>query len=101
MLVGIKPIAVHMRARMEVYFLTRESLPEIQSGQRAVVVACLQPPGAKRTLDELVSECLKRDYPKYFKKIPKPEHLKMVTARSILYHLIEMESLIGIGETTS
>jgi hypothetical protein len=94
-------MAVHMRARMQVYFLTRESLPTHQRGERAVVIDCLQPPGARKTLDELVSECLKRDYPQHFKKIPKPEHLKMVTARSVLYHLIEMGSLIGIGETTS
>lgn len=86
--------------KMQVYFLTRASLPETKRGERSAVVDCLQPPGTRRTLDELVSECLKRNYSQHFKQIPKLEHLKMVTARSILYHLIEMGSLIGTEETT-
>lgn len=86
---------------MTVYFLTRDSRPEVQRGQRAILFECLQPAETKKTLDQLVSECLRRDYASTFRKAPKPEHLKMETARSILYHLIEMESLVGSEEVKS
>jgi hypothetical protein len=86
---------------MKVYFLTRDSLPSTQEGQMKIVLLCLQPPRTKRTLDQLVSECLSRNYAMTFKKIHEGDALRKFTADSILYHLDRMGSLIGTEETTS
>ena len=86
---------------MTVYFLTRASSPGASRGQREKVLVSLQPHGKKKTLDELVIDCLKQDYARTFREAPKPEHLKMETARSILYHLIEMGDLIGSEDVHS
>jgi hypothetical protein len=40
---------------MKVYFLTRSSLPTIQDGQMKIVLLCLQPPGTRKTIDQLVN----------------------------------------------
>lgn len=80
---------------MTVYFLTRESRPGVPRGQRAIIFGCLQPAGSRKALDQLVDECLQSDYATTFRHAPKPQHLRMETARSILYHFIEMDGLIG------
>ena len=84
---------------MKVYFLTRSSLPKIQDGQMKIVLLCLQPPGTKKTLDQLVKECLSRKYAMTFKQVHEGDDLRKFTADSILYHLERMGSLIGTDET--
>jgi hypothetical protein len=84
---------------MKVYFLTRSSLPPIQDGQMKIVLLCLQPQGAKKSLDQLVHECLKRNYAMTFKQVHEGDDLLEFTANSILYHLDRMGSLIGTEET--
>lgn len=84
---------------MKVYFLTRSSLPQIQDGQMKIVLLCLQPQGIKKTLDQLVGECLKRRYAMTFKKVHEGDDLLKFTAHSVLYHLDRMGSLIGTEET--
>lgn len=83
---------------MKVYFLARSSLPSVQDGQMKIVLLCLQPPGTKKTLDQLVRECLKRKYAMTFKQIHEGDELLKFTADSILYHLDRMGSLIGTEE---
>lgn len=83
---------------MKVYFVTRLSLPAIQDGQMKIVLLCLQPPGTKKTLDQLVRECLKRHYAMTFKQVHEGDDLLKFTANSILYHLERMGSLIGTEE---
>jgi len=58
----------------------------------------LQPAGSKKTLDELVTACLSMGYENTFKQPPQPKHRKMKTAESILYHMIEMDSLVASEE---
>jgi hypothetical protein len=84
---------------MRVYFLTRSSLPSIQDGQMKIVLMCLQPPGTKKTLDQLVHECLSRNYAVTFKKIHAGDDLLKFTTDSILYHLNRMESLVGTEDS--
>jgi len=84
---------------MTVYFLTRSSLPAIQDGQMKIVLMCLQPPGTKKTLDQLVRECLSRNYAMTFKKVHEGDELRKFTADSILYHLNRMGLLIGTEDT--
>lgn len=84
---------------MKVYFLTRSSVPPIQDGQMKIVLLCLQPPGTKKCLDQLVRECLSRNYAMTFKKVHRSDDLQRFTADSILYHLNRMGSLIGMEET--
>jgi hypothetical protein len=80
---------------MIVYFLTsRVDPPKDLRSQKAKVLDGLQPSGTRVTLDQLVSTCLARDYAVTFKTPPNPEHLEMETARSILYHLIQLGPLI-------
>ena len=83
---------------MKVYFLTRSSLPSIQDGQMKIVLLCLQPPGTKKTLDQLVRECLSRNYAMTFKQVHQGEDLLKFTADSIFYHLNRMGSLIDTEE---
>jgi hypothetical protein len=64
-----------------------------------IVLLCLQPPGTKKTLDQLVRECLKRHYAMTFKQVHEGEDLLGFTANSILYHLDRMGSLIGTEAT--
>jgi hypothetical protein len=85
---------------MKYYFLTRSSLPPIQDGQMKTVLLCLQPVGTRKTLDQLVKECLKRNYKMTFKKVHEGDLLEF-TAHSILYHLDRMGSLIGTEEIES
>lgn len=89
----------HPEDAMRVYFLTRSSLPPIQDGQMKIILMCLQPPGTKKTLDQLVRECLSRNYAMTFKKVHEGDDLLKFTADSILYHLDRMGSLIGTEET--
>ena len=84
---------------MKVYFLTRSSLPAIQDGQMKTVLLCLQPQGTKKTLDQLVRECLKRNYAMTFKQVHEGDDVSKFTASSILYHLDRMGSLVGSEET--
>lgn len=83
---------------MKVYFLTRSSLPAIQDGQMKIVLLCLQPVGTKKTLEQLVKECLSRNYKVTFKKEHEGDDLRKFTAKSILYHIDRMGSLIGTEE---
>lgn len=83
---------------MTVYFLSRKSRPNVRRGQQAIVLACLQAAGHGKTLDQLARECLQRGYATTFKQAPRPKHLKMETARSILYHLIALDDLVGSEE---
>jgi hypothetical protein len=85
---------------MKVYFLTRSSRPAIQDGQMKTVLLCLEPTGTKKTLDQLVKECLSRNYAMTFKQVPEGYDLLKFTADSILYHLDRMGSLIGTDEGT-
>jgi hypothetical protein len=85
---------------MKVYFLTRSSRPAIQDGQMKTVLLCLEPPGTKKTLDQLVKECLSRNYAMTFKQVHEGDDLLKFTADSILYHLDRMGSLIGTDEGT-
>lgn len=78
-----------------VYFLTRESLSSVQEGQRKIILACLSPPGTRRTLDDLVKECLRRGYAATFKQAHTGGDLRIFTAKSILYHIERMGSLMG------
>jgi hypothetical protein len=64
-----------------------------------IVLLCLQPPGTKKTLDQLVRECLRRNYAITFKKVHEGDDLWKFTADSVLYHLNRMGSLIGTQET--
>jgi hypothetical protein len=84
---------------MTAYFLARSSLPSIQDGQMKIVLMCLQPPGTRKTLEQLVRECLSRNYAVTFKKVHRGDDLLKFTADSILYHLNRMGSLIGTEET--
>lgn len=83
---------------MTAYFLARSSLPSIQDGQMKIVLMCLQPPGTRKTLEQLVRECLSRNYAVTFKKVHQGDDLVKFTAESILYHLNRMGSLIGTEE---
>jgi|HubBroStandDraft_6_1064221.scaffolds.fasta_scaffold12284_3 hypothetical protein len=85
---------------IKVYFLTRSSRPAIQDGQMKTVLLCLEPTGTKKTLDQLVKECLIRNYAMTFKRVHEGEDLLKFTADSILYHLDRMGSLIGTDEGT-
>jgi hypothetical protein len=80
------------------YFLTRSSLPAIQDGQMKIVLLCLQPVGTRKTLDQLVKECLSRNYAMTFKEVHEGDDLLRFTADSIRYHLDRMGSLIGTDE---
>jgi len=60
---------------------------------------CLQPPGTKKTLDQLVHECLRRNYAMTFKKPHEGDDLRKFAADSILYHLKRMDTLIGVEES--
>jgi len=84
---------------MTAYFLARSSLPSIQDGQMKIVLMCLQPPGTRKTLEQLVRECLSRNYAATFKKVHQGDDLLRFTGESILYHLNRMGSLIGTEET--
>jgi hypothetical protein len=64
-----------------------------------IVLLCLQPAGVKKTMDELVKECLKRNYAMTFKQVHEGDALRRFTADSILYHLRRMGSLIGAEES--
>ena len=83
---------------MKVYFLSRSSIPSIQEGQMKIILLCLQPPGTRKTLEQLVRECLKRNYAMTFKQAHDGDELLKFTADSILYHLERMGSLIGTEE---
>jgi hypothetical protein len=83
---------------MKLYFLTRASRPAIQDGQGKIVLLCLEPMGTKKSLDQLVKECLSRNYAMTFKKVHEGEELLKFTEDSIRYHLDKMGSLIGTEE---
>ena len=85
---------------MTVYFLTRESHPKISKGQKTIVLECLQPAGTRKTLDQLVNDCLKHGYAKTLKHPPKPEHLRTEIVFSVLYHIIDMRPLVESEERT-
>ncbi len=70
---------------MKVFFLTRSSLPSRKRGQREIILLCLQPPGTRKSLDQLVDECLSRGYALTFRH-PHVSDLEEFTATSILYH---------------
>jgi hypothetical protein len=59
---------------------------------------CLQPYGAKKSIDQLVRECLGRNYAATFKQHHEGEDLLATTAESILYHIGQMGSLVGCEE---
>ncbi len=61
----------------------------------------LKPAGTKKTLDQLVTVCLSMGYENTFKQPPKSKHRKMKTAESILYHMIEMDSLVESEEVNT
>jgi hypothetical protein len=82
-----------------IFFLRRSSLPPTQLGQRATILQCLQPPGTKKSLDQLVRECLLRNYHMHFKQDHTGQDLFIFTARSILYHFEQLGDLIGMEET--
>jgi hypothetical protein len=84
---------------MKVYFLTRSSLPPIQDGQMKIVLLCLQPQGTRKTISQLVKECLSRNYAMTFMQVHAGDELLRFTADSILYHLERMGSLIGTEES--
>ena len=84
---------------MKVYFLARSSLPPTQDGQQNTILMCLQPTGTKKTMNELVKECLSRNYSMTFKKVHEGEDLEKFTEKSIEYHFDRMGSLIGTEDT--
>ncbi len=49
------------------FALTRQSRPKIQEGQQTIVYRCLEPPGAEHCLDDLVRDCISRNYKSTFK----------------------------------
>jgi len=84
---------------MKVYFLSRMSLPpNLKDGQARIILRCLEPPGVRKTMDELVRECLSRNYAMTFKKTHQGDALRKFTESSILYHFGQMGSLIGVEE---
>jgi len=87
---------------MKTFFLGRESLPHVQRGQQTTIVHCLQPVGVKKTLNQLVNDCLKEKYERTFKKAHVGQDLKEFTKRSILYHFhpTRLGSIVGTHETT-
>jgi hypothetical protein len=87
---------------MKVYFLNRESLPHVKRGQQCIIVCCLQPAGTRKTLKQLVSDCLSRDYAMRFKRVHVGKDLEEFTAKSILYHfnIRRLGSVIGTHESS-
>lgn len=63
------------------FTLTRQSRPKIQEGQQTIVYMCLEPYGSVHSLEDLVSDCLSRNYKATYKD-PNTDIRK-----SILYHL--------------
>jgi hypothetical protein len=84
---------------LKLYFLTRSSRPKLQEGQMTVVYMCLEPYGSKKSLDQLVRECLSRNYASTFKQIHEGAALTQQTEISILYHINRMGPLVGCEET--
>jgi|HubBroStandDraft_4_1064222.scaffolds.fasta_scaffold1045781_1 hypothetical protein len=54
--------------------------------------------GTKKTLEQLVKECRSRNYKVTFKKEHEGDDVRKFTAKSILYHIDRMGSLIGTEE---
>jgi hypothetical protein len=63
------------------FSLKTAAWPKLQEGQMEIVFKCLQPFGSVHSLEELVQDCIGRNYKSTFKD-PKTD-----IRRSILYHL--------------
>jgi hypothetical protein len=63
------------------FALTRQSRPKIQEGQQTIVYVCLEPFGSEHSLENLVRDCISRNYKATYKD-PETDIRK-----SILYHL--------------
>jgi hypothetical protein len=63
------------------FALTRQSRPKIQEGQQTIVYMCLEPFGSVHSLEELVRDCIRRNYKATFKD------QNTDIRKSILYHL--------------
>lgn len=63
------------------FSLTRQSRPRIQEGQQTIVYMCLEPFGSVHSLEDLVRDCIRRNYKATFKDSNNDIH------KSILYHL--------------
>jgi hypothetical protein len=87
---------------MQGYYLDRDSLPHVQRGQQTIIVQCLQPSGTRKSLSQLVKDCLSQNYAVTFKRTHVGKDLTEFTQKSILYHFhpTRLGSVIGTYVTT-